>query len=102
MGAMLKMLDRHHIPKTSTSSMILLPVAFPCEAASGLFFYGNNVLDSILAWAQHPFSTGGKSKKLLKDGRQFVVGKLARVAAHAGPARTVDNRGNLLACDTHL
>ncbi len=32
----------------STSSMILLPVAFPCEAASGLFFYGNNFLDSIL------------------------------------------------------
>ena len=34
--------------------MILLPVAFPCEAASGLFFYGNNFLDSILGFPFPP------------------------------------------------
>ena len=40
--------------------MILLPVAFPCEAASGLFFYGNNFLDSILAWMKPPHASLAK------------------------------------------
>ncbi len=34
--------------------MILLPVAFHCEAASGLFFDGNNFLDGVLAPNRYP------------------------------------------------
>ena len=75
--------------------MILLPVAFRCEAASGLFFYGNNFLDSILVRISHQNVMVGQANRysggasVAASGFAFLQGVEQRLIGLHSPTKSL-------------